>query len=56
MPDQERLKYITSGYYRDAKGIILIYTINERESFDNLTSWIIEINKQYTKLKYLQYF
>ena len=48
---QERFKNITASYYRGANGIILIYSINARESFDNLTSWIIEINKQYTKNK-----
>ena len=48
---QERFKNITASYYRGANGIILIYSINERESFDNLTSRLIEINKQYIQNK-----
>ena len=47
----ERFKNIRDSYYRGANGIILIYSVNDRESFDNLTSWIIEINEQYTKNK-----
>ena len=31
---------ITSSYLRGAKGIILIYDICNRDSFDNLNSWI----------------
>ena len=50
-PGHERFKNITTSYYRGANGIILIYSINDRESFDNLTSRLIEINKQYTKNK-----
>ena len=48
---QERFKNITASYYRGASGIILIYSINDRESFDNLTSRLIEINKQYIQNK-----
>jgi len=35
---------LTSSYYRGAQGIILIYDITNRESFDNLKNWLKEVN------------
>lgn len=36
---QERFRTLTSAYYRGAHGIILVYDITDRESFDHLTHW-----------------
>ena len=41
----ERYKNITSNYYRGANGILLLYNITNRESFDSLNSWLTEIKK-----------
>lgn len=42
---QERFRTITSSYYRGAHGIILVYDITDRESFDNIRSWVHEIDR-----------
>ena len=49
---QERFKNITSSYYRGGNGVLVVYDITERESFDNLTSWLIEIEKNANKNVY----
>ena len=41
----ERYKNIISSYYRGANGILLLYNITNRESFDSLNSWLTEIKK-----------
>ena len=46
---QERFKNITASYYRGGNGVILIYDITDRESFDNLNCWLIEIEKNASK-------
>ncbi|XP_071463219.1 ras-related protein Rab-12-like [Marmota flaviventris] len=42
---QERLNSITSAYYRSAKGIILVYDITKKETFDDLPKWMKMIDK-----------
>lgn len=42
---QERFRTITSSYYRGAQGIIIVYDVTDRESFNNVKNWIIEIEK-----------
>ena len=49
---QERSKNITASYYRGGNGVLVVYDITERESFDNLTSWLIEIEKNANKNVY----
>ena len=39
----KKYKSITKQYYRDAHGIILIYDIANRKSFNNLNNWIEDI-------------
>ena len=45
----ERYKNIISSYSRGANGILLLYNITNRESFDNLDFFLIEINKKAEK-------
>jgi len=40
---QERFRTITSSYYRGAQGIILVYDVSNRESFDALPKWYSEL-------------
>ena len=42
---QERFKTITSTYYKGAHGIILVYDITDRESFNNINNWLTEVRK-----------
>ena len=42
---QERFKNIISSYYRGAHGILLLYEVTDKDSFKNLSNWLIEIEK-----------
>ena len=46
---QERFKNIIASYYRGAHGILLLYDVTDRESFKNLSNWLIEIEKNANK-------
>ena len=40
---QERLRALTSNYYKNADGIILVYDVNSNDSFLNLEKWFKSI-------------
>ncbi|PAV14921.1 ras-domain-containing [Pyrrhoderma noxium] len=40
---QERFRTITSSYYRGAQGIVLVYDVANRETFDALPRWYSEL-------------
>ena len=40
---QERFRGITRSYYRGAQGIILMYDVTDRTSFENIHNWIQDI-------------
>ena len=46
---QERFKNIIASYYRVAHGILLIYDVTDKDSFKNLSNWLIEIEKNSSK-------
>ncbi|KAL1921101.1 uncharacterized protein VTP21DRAFT_11736 [Calcarisporiella thermophila] len=41
---QERFRTLTSSYYRGAQGVILVYDVTSRETFDALKNWFEELN------------
>eukprot|EP00741_Cyanophora_paradoxa_P019544 tig00021127_g18866.t1 len=47
---QERFRTLTSSYYRGAQGIILVYDVSRRHTFENLENWLKEI-EQYNNIK-----
>ncbi|KAI9464396.1 ras family-domain-containing protein, partial [Russula earlei] len=40
---QERFRTITASYYRGAQGVILVYDVSSRESFEALPRWLEEL-------------
>jgi Ras-related protein Rab-1A len=41
---QERFRTITKSYYRGSNGIIVVYDITDRETFDQVQHWMSEID------------
>lgn len=42
---QERFRTITSAYYRGADGIIMVYDVTKKDSFDHVKDWLAEVNR-----------
>ena len=42
---QERFRTITSAYYRAADGIVVVYDVTNRRSFEEVPAWIAELAK-----------
>ncbi|CAD8090458.1 unnamed protein product [Paramecium primaurelia] len=42
---QERFRTITSTYFKGAMGIILVYAVNNLESFQNIQNWMNQIKQ-----------
>lgn len=45
----EKFRAITKQYYRDAHGIILVYDLTQRETYDKLNDWIKMIKETVTE-------
>ena len=43
---QEVYRSLISSFYRNSTLAIIVYSINNQESFDNLESWLDEIKSQ----------
>ncbi|TPX34900.1 hypothetical protein SmJEL517_g02566 [Synchytrium microbalum] len=41
---QERFRTLTSSYYRGAQGVILVYDVSNRSTFDHLQLWFTELD------------
>lgn len=42
---QERFRVITSSYYRGSHGIMVVYDVTDRQSFNHVRMWMQEIEK-----------
>ncbi|KAJ3432533.1 ras and ef-hand domain-containing protein [Anaeramoeba flamelloides] len=42
---QERFRTITSTYYRNMDGVLVVYDITDQNSFEQVTDWVKEIRK-----------
>lgn len=40
---QERFRTMTRSYYRGSRGLMLVFDLTCRSSFDNLTRWIEQL-------------
>ena len=40
---QERYRSITNAYYRGAEGILIVFDLTKKESFENIENWINEV-------------
>ena len=43
---QEKFRAVTKTYYKGSDGILLIYDITDKESFESVENWIKSINEQ----------
>jgi len=41
----EKFRTITTSYYRGAHGIVIVFDLTDRKSFDSVKRWMEEINK-----------
>lgn len=48
---QERFRTLTKNYYQGSDGIIMVFDIKKRETFEEITYWMEEINKNCDKNK-----
>ena len=48
---EERFKALTKNYYQGSDGIILVFDLKKRESFEDVAYWMKEINKSCDKNK-----
>ena len=40
---QERYQFIASAYYRESVGVLLVYDVSNRKSFDHIPKWLKEV-------------
>ena len=46
---QDRFRAITKNYYKGANGIILIYDVTNKQTYDNVSNWISQIQEEVSK-------
>jgi len=46
---QERFRTLTPSYYRGGQGMILVYDVSCRSSFENLEHWLLEVDTYCTR-------
>lgn len=47
---QSMFKNVRRHYYQGASGLILVYSVVHRETFDNITKWLVEAYEHMRKL------
>jgi len=50
---QERFKSITNAYYRGAHGVIVVFDLTRKETFENCNNWFSEVKGNNQNLKNL---
>ena len=48
---QERFKSLPKKYYRDADGVLLLFDVNDKESFKEVNNWVNQIKEYSIKYK-----
>ena len=48
---QERFKSLPKKYYRDADGVLLLFDVNDKESFKEVNNWVNQIKEYSVKYK-----
>ena len=43
---QDRFRSIAKNYYKSANGVILIYDVTNRQTYDNIAKWISQIQQE----------
>ena len=46
---QERFRSITTAYYKGAHGVMIVFSLTDRYSFDNLDHWLRQIDQMAEK-------
>ena len=41
----DRFRTVTTSYYRGANGIMVVYDITDKESFDNIRHWLFDVDR-----------
>ena len=52
---QEKFRAVTLNYYKGAHGILLLYDISDKSSFENVKTWIDSIKETLGKTKDVKY-
>jgi Ras-related protein Rab-8A len=45
---QERFRTITTSYFRGAQGILLVYDVTDKKSFQSIRNWVAQIQQVHT--------
>ena len=53
---QESFRSITRLFYRASAGVILMYSIDNKNSFENLKTWLYDINLELNNRKFFLHF
>ncbi len=51
---QEQYKALTKNFYRNSDGVIIVYDVSERETFEKVQGWVESINEYSDKERNIQ--
>ena len=46
---QDKYKTITQNYYRNSDGVLIVFSIDSRESFSSVRNWIEDLSQTITE-------